>query len=357
MGFEILIPTYNRPSYLKRILSYYDSFDTGFKIIVADSSVDKYKIMNRDLITSVENLNIKYLDHYLPSLNPHHKLALAVQHVRAKYCVFCADDDFVIPNGIEESIKFLDENPDYICAHGRYMNYSLNHNTFYWKDIYPDKSINIDDPIDRLYCHFQKYCQILYSTHRTLQRKVIYNEFLNTKVDPVQFGELLPNQLSIILGKMKKLDVLYMMREAYSRVGGYWPSPDHWPSLIEYIENAAYKQEYEKFKICLAIYLSREANISFNRAMSVVHHGWQEYLDKAFYENGALLMARSIGKLFESLNLLKLYNFIFQKFNKMHRVATIRSWNVGHPSGDFNKVKECVINNEIRRICYSEVKQ
>ena len=41
---SIIIPTYNRPAYLRRILDYYDSFGEDFKIIVADSSSDENKI-------------------------------------------------------------------------------------------------------------------------------------------------------------------------------------------------------------------------------------------------------------------------------------------------------------------------
>lgn len=351
MKFEILIPTYNRPNYLKRILEYYDSFNNKFKIIVADSSIDKYKKMNGRLISSFDNLKIEYLDEYSPSLNAHHKLADMVQHVKEKYCIFCADDDFVIPSGIEESIKFLEKNLDFICAHGNYLNYKYNqkYKTFYWKKIYPYESLKSNDPRERLKKHLKNYYQVLYATHRTKQRKLIYDEVLNSNVDPMQFGEIQPDQLSIIIGKMKRIDKLYMMREAYSRVGGYWPSSEHWPSLIEYIEKNLYEKEYEKFKECLSTYLSKEADISLKEATDIVHNNWQKYLDSVYSKHRALLIVRDIGKLFESLNLQKLYNFIFKKIDKIHREVTIRSWNTKKPPpeyiDDFIKVKECVIRH------------
>ena len=39
----IVIPTYNRPAYLRRILRYYDRTGIPLSVIVADSSPDKIK--------------------------------------------------------------------------------------------------------------------------------------------------------------------------------------------------------------------------------------------------------------------------------------------------------------------------
>lgn len=38
--YTIIIPTYNRPKYLERILSYYNGFEENYNIIVADSSLN-----------------------------------------------------------------------------------------------------------------------------------------------------------------------------------------------------------------------------------------------------------------------------------------------------------------------------
>ncbi len=124
----IMIPTYNRPKYLKRILSYYNGFEENYNIIIADSSLNKNKEINKKYISAFSNLNILYLDHYSPKINAFHKFADMVNYADREYCVFCADDDFITPNGINQSVTFLEKNPDFSCAQGHYISFYLKIN-------------------------------------------------------------------------------------------------------------------------------------------------------------------------------------------------------------------------------------
>ena len=47
--YTIIIPTYNRPKYLERILSYYNGFKENYNIIVADSSLNENKEINKKM--------------------------------------------------------------------------------------------------------------------------------------------------------------------------------------------------------------------------------------------------------------------------------------------------------------------
>ena len=129
---NIIIPTYNRPAYLRRILGYYGDYGRDFNVIVADSSSDDIKAINEETISSTSKTDIEYLGDYTPDVNPYTKVADAVNHAGEQYCVLCADDDFVTPDGIRQSVDFLEENPDFAIAHGRYIN-------FYLKDDEGDK--------------------------------------------------------------------------------------------------------------------------------------------------------------------------------------------------------------------------
>ena len=105
MNCTILIPTY-RPRYLKRILSYYNEHGRDFSIIVADSSSNENKVLNSKNILSLPNNNILYLK-YPTDVEPFcEKIPDALKYIKTKYCVICADDDFMIPNAIKESINF-----------------------------------------------------------------------------------------------------------------------------------------------------------------------------------------------------------------------------------------------------------
>ena len=99
----ILIPTHNRPGYLKRILSYYSDCGIAYNVIVADSSSTDNKEISKKFISSISSTNISYIS-YPQEINLFHKFADALKYVNMKYCVICADDDFITPNGINQPI-------------------------------------------------------------------------------------------------------------------------------------------------------------------------------------------------------------------------------------------------------------
>lgn len=274
--FRIFIPTHNRTEYLKRILTYYNSYKKEFNVTIADSSSKESKEINKKIIPLFKNLKIEHLADYPTDINPHIKFAKMIQNYTEKYCVFCADDDFVSPNGIVKSMNFLEENKDFICAHGDYFSFDKNNNHFYWKKIYPGlSSITYTNPIDRLIKHIEDYYQVLYAVHRTEERIEIYKELLKSKADPMQFGEILPDQVSILYGKMKKLDELYMVRQNDSRVA-------YWPSLLEYMEKGLYKKEFKKFEENLSGNLSKIADMDYEDAVKIINDSWQIYLNILF---------------------------------------------------------------------------
>ena len=273
--YNIIIPTYNRPDYLRRILGYYDSFGEDFKIIVSDSSSDENKELNRKTISSVSNLDIKHLDNYPPETNPYHKLADVVNYVATKYCVLCADDDFVTPNGIKEAVDFLENSPDFRTAHGQYISFFLknkrNNLAFYWKGAYPGKSITFPEADARLVFHLSNYTPTFFAVHRTDSLKMVYQESVKSKVDPVFFGELLPSMLTIVYGKMKRLEALYAARDEEARL-------EYWPSLKDAIGSGVYNEEYAKFKDCLATHLSQQSQLDIEESKRIIDEAMSAYM-------------------------------------------------------------------------------
>lgn len=279
-NFDIIIPTYNRPAYLRRILDYYDSFGENLDIIVADSSSNENRKLNRDTIASVSKANIQYLDHYSTKINPHHKFADVVNYARKKYCVFCADDDFITLNGIEQSVDFLEKNPDFSVAQGQYIGFRVRtgegkKQRFLWKFADPAISIEFPDPEARLEYHMSNYfTSTVYGVHRSDALKMVYNEFLKSEADPFLFGELLPTMLTIIYGKMKCLNVLYGARDTEPVMGRTWPT------LRDAIETGTFDEKYVKFRDCLAGHLSKNSRLGIEESGKLVDKAMSAYLHK-----------------------------------------------------------------------------
>jgi glycosyltransferase domain-containing protein len=293
---SIIIPTFNRPDLLRRILSYYDSCGERYKVIVADSSSEENKALNSRVVTSVSNLNIQYLDNYPVTLNPGHKFADLMNYVQEEYCVFCADDDFVTPHGINKSVDFLEKNRDFVVAHGRYVFFHLETNSqgeqrFIWESAYTAESIRSPQAEDRLTEHLSRYfLPTIYAVHRTDVLKKAYRELINCHVSPILFGELLPSMFTMIYGKMECLDVFYMARTRHEA--------KHWPmDLREAINAGKYDEEYAKFRDCLATHMNRQSQMDIEKSKKVIDTAMAAYINRHYP------LKSKAGRVLDSLNL------------------------------------------------------
>jgi glycosyltransferase domain-containing protein len=329
-----------RPDYLHRLLDYYNSFKSQFHILIADSSHEDIKKKNYEIISSFSNLDIVYLDKYDSKINPHHKIAEMISSVNDPYCVLCADDDFVVPRGIDEAVSFLETNHDFTCAHGNYLGYKCNpaKSKLYWQPIYPYVSIVSSEAEERFQCHLERYYQTLYAVHRTDFFQMIYKELLDSEVDPILFGELLPDMLSLIYGKMKRLDVFYAARAIDSRVA-------YWPTIFEYMQKNQYESEYIKFKKCMATHLRKNSKVPDEKIMEIIDGSMQTYLKSANRTESSL----KLGTLMKRLHLpLSLESWIKNMYGTYSNPNSYEPWKMKEPPkeyrDDFMKIRKSVLS-------------
>jgi len=276
-GCNIMIPTYNRPDYLQRILDYYDNFREEFRIIIADSSRDEIKEINEKTVHSVSNLNIKYLNHYPTEKNHWLKYADMLNYATEKYGLICADDDFITPTGINQAVEFLEKNADFTVAHGRSLRFwprsvRGNRQQFFCK--LPDRflSITFAEPDKRLSHHLSHYAPTFYGVHRKDFLKLIFKEGANFFYDCC-FSELLLSVLTLIYGKTKCLEVFYAAREA---------SPDslgvNRKKLKDLSKDDLYKSKWDQVIHCLSVHLAGNSKLTLDEAKEVVDDAMSLYL-------------------------------------------------------------------------------
>lgn len=311
---SIVIPTYNRASYLRRILDYYDTCETDCNIVVADSSSDENKELNKKIFSeTAKRSNIIYLDKYPSEINAYHKVADAVNHVDTAYCVFCGDDDLITPDGINQSVDFLEENQDFVVAHGYYVGFCLKDNgsgnqQFCWRPTYSHESILFPDAKVRLTYHLSNYfISTLYAIHRTDFMKMIFEETLRF-TDDDRFGELLPSMLTLIYGKMKCLDVLYAAREAIPNSARRTSK-----SLRDFLKNGTYNEKYARFRDCLSAHLSEQAQLDTEESKKVVDKAMSAYMKKYYPVNPSIIKMEDI------LDYLRLPDWMDKKIRALYR--------------------------------------
>ena len=256
-SLTIIIPTYNRPQYLENLLTYLNSFDNEFEIVIADSSSQENKIKNELIIKrTIIKHKIMYLNDFSNNTNLINKLLLVLAKISTKYSVICADDDFISPIALERSVSFLENNETYTAVHGKYLGF--------WKENYRDKprifwnnkysTISLDQKslVKRFFFHFLNYgipnsgFPTFYSVHKTKFLEMIFKE-VSKYTDDMRFGELLLSLLTVIHGKVKYIDVLYGFRKSYD----FESSGNQLLNFKSFIANDSFKYKYKKFKICL----------------------------------------------------------------------------------------------------------
>jgi glycosyltransferase domain-containing protein len=271
----IIIPTHNRSKYLRRILSHYNEYGRDYKIVVADSSSEENKNSNKEWICKFSDLDILHLSNYPSEIYFYDKMADALNYASGKYCVVCPDDDFVTPNGINASVDFLEDNPDFTIAHGDYICFWLQADgtgqfQFCTRPIYPHRSLAFDDAEQRLEFHFSNYLPTQYAVHRTNLLKMAFSEAAKF-TDDLQFGELLPSMLTSIYGKMKHVAVPYAGRE---------PSAQRRESLKDFIRSGTYEDKYRRFRESLVPHLTGQSHLNAEDAGIVVDEAMFAYFSK-----------------------------------------------------------------------------
>lgn len=345
---DLIIPTHNRTIYLKRILDYYQVSGKGFNFIIADSSNPKNKAQNRKLIKQYSSLNILYIDKFSERVQQHTKFGEMVKYAKSKYCVFCADDDFVVPSGIDECVNFLEKNPDYSGAHGSYIGFYLHKNilgtySFWWQFRYFHHSISAPYPIDRLTDHLKDFTLVLWAVRRTNVVKACYKEFLKTQIDPylnIIFGEMLPDLLTVIYGKVKRLNTFYGARQYFGSIAY------DFPSLIDAKNAGKYDTEYDKFKNCLLNNLPKYDNTSRDKASKIIDAAMERYIKYSYQEhlvNKVYFILRHSPELISNGVRLLHTKYLFSK-EKKDPIGLIDKPSSKYYS-DFNLIQSSVINH------------
>ncbi|EKS36390.1 glycosyltransferase family 2 protein [Afipia broomeae] len=138
----IIIPTHARPEYLARCVRWFSEF--GCPIIIADSSVE----------ISCGGFQAPGITHiHCPGgfeVYPR-KLQLAFERVATPYVAMCADDDFITLSGLQASVSFLEESPEYAFSQGyAYLYQVFGRRVIVWPMVYPFHNNESDDWVARV---------------------------------------------------------------------------------------------------------------------------------------------------------------------------------------------------------------
>tara|TARA_Y100000590_G_scaffold346710_1_gene397074 strand:- start:5986 stop:6987 length:1002 start_codon:yes stop_codon:yes gene_type:complete len=312
-------------------LEFYEKYDYPFNILILDSSSDKY---DHQIDIYINRQNILYKK-YDSSIFFPQKINDGCKYIKTTFAVLCADDDFLIPNGIIESRNFLYDNGEYSSAHGLYFNHSnieeAKKRGFSISPLSREITESTDETtgVSRIQTYLLGKLSNypLYAVHRSKIFCSIWNE-TNKYVSDWGLSELFPCCISLAYGKMKTLPVFYSSRE---------------PNTFSWGDENRFKSMYSKKNIDLAskgisALLSRIDKIKTEEAYILIQKSFKKYLIRSKEKK------------------IKASNSIFLFWNMLRRKIAIRTkirtllFNGFHPSipksyyEDYKKIKDSVLN-------------
>ena len=124
---SICIPTYNREAYLRNALEHCETYNFSFpyEIVISDNaSTDNTTLVVEEFIA--KGLPIHY---HRRAVNGGSgpNLACAFHHAIGEYSIYLADDDFLVPAGVEAAMTYLDANPDVVACQAPWYLYDEVH--------------------------------------------------------------------------------------------------------------------------------------------------------------------------------------------------------------------------------------
>lgn len=203
----LVIPSYNRPDYLIRNMSYWSG--RGPIVHILDGSEHP---IESSLLHEFDK-NIKY--HHIPT-PLEHRINEACGLIETEYASLLADDELFIPSTLQSSIEELEENPELVSCMGRCMSFYWENGSVYGNPQYPRmKNLSISDnsPEERMLRHMQNYVpSSIYSVVRSNIWKTAFKQHNEFQTSVLAIWELQVEISICYLGKTKIIPKLHWLR-------------------------------------------------------------------------------------------------------------------------------------------------
>src|SRR5439155_1441538 len=156
----IVLPTRNRLPFLRRLLSYYNRHQPGFKLLLADSSDARTVDAVRECVAGHPGVRVEH-QVYDVGIAFADKVLDAVARVTTPFVALGADDDFHVPCALDRAIAYLKDHADVAVAHGEALAFSMQadlvHGPIAWVGTYPQLALSGDRPSERVLDFFGNY--------------------------------------------------------------------------------------------------------------------------------------------------------------------------------------------------------
>jgi glycosyltransferase domain-containing protein len=211
----LVIPTHNRPAFLRRLFYFLEQVRDGSQIQIVDSSAPECRTQNEAIVRAASSsLRVRY--RHIDAGMISKCRTIMEEDVTTPFSVFCADDDFLLPDAVLGSLEFLRRSPEYSCAQGVMVSLCTGKDNKCYA--LPCYSLDNDSPFRRFRRLAGNWYSTFYSVYQTplLTRAWQVTDENSDDRRARIFPEILLSQLSVTQGKVKYLPGIYNVREEHT---------------------------------------------------------------------------------------------------------------------------------------------
>jgi glycosyltransferase domain-containing protein len=259
--------------------------------MIGDSSNHEEFDKTNHVVSEINGrLNVEHF-HY-PDLTNYAVTYKLIQNVSTPYSAFMPDDDFLVPVSIEKLIVFMEEHPDYSCAWGKTILFTLQEHGAYGliRSLGPNNqatnfSIEGNSAEGRLFAHINNYTSVFIGVCRTkmfenaLRNSMKMNDTGNMSDDTwltaQQFGERVTSYSLVIQGKIKSLDCLYWVRQDHDQRYAF-------KDVIDSLTSSNWLSCYKIAALQIKEDIIEKDGIDEESAYNLVKYAFRTILGKAF---------------------------------------------------------------------------
>ena len=323
----IILITYNRPEYLRRLLQYFCYYGVKHQIFVGDASEPEALHRNKDVISEFDPvMNISHLI-YPNSSDTWEVVHRCIEKTETKYVLWVADDDFIVPTTLDMSVDFLERNPSYETARGRQIGFvtgsdgphsrSVNIFRINWGDDLATVGMTGADRIRKRMAQNTRYPTpfTTFALMRTHTAKRLFQEIMSLGLDHPNTESTL-SHLLMIAGNSKLINRLFSIRQghggqqSHSAHGKYVPiltasvnGPSYEPindlrgadklimaqDFYDILNDPLFSVKQDRKTRCITDELMRHDGLSWEQSDRIVKywnaHFWAKELETLFYSD------------------------------------------------------------------------
>ena len=241
----LCVPTKNRPHFVERLLAWYVTAGWTSPILLGDASEEQIA----DAVERIVHAFRCATYVRMPQTNVLQTLHLLSLRITTPYAAWVSDDDYLMPAGLYDCQRFLEQHPDIVACHGTGVIQRRDADSPWGHVVTQHPYVALDLMEDTPYARLAQALRMPASLHTALRRTADFAALfarggdLPGATQGMIFDDLIPYCLAAVQGKTKRLDTPYLIRQSHDGIYRQcsfldWLTHPDWPSMYGVLETA-----------------------------------------------------------------------------------------------------------------------